>query len=183
RRQRARPPPELRELALGQGDFPPLDQAGRRRSKSDFRGQWVLLYFGFTHCPPPCPEELEKLCRAVPPLEREPGLPPVQPLFITVDPERDDVAALAPPVRDFHPRLLGLTPPPEAVRAAGSAYRVPPSAGPRDEDGDYIAPPTVLIYLLGPDGLPPHYYGRSKTDAQIAPPIRRHMETYEPVLD
>ncbi|KAM6211505.1 protein SCO2 homolog, mitochondrial [Sarcoramphus papa] len=183
RRQRARRREELRALALGQGDFRLLDQAGRWRRKADFRGQWVLLYFGFTHCPDVCPEELEKLSRAVTLLEREPGLPPVQPLFITVDPERDDVAALGRYLRDFHPRFLGLTGSPEEVRAVGSAYRVYASAGPKDEDGDYIVDHTVLIYLLGPDGFFLDYYGRSKTDAQIAQSVRRHMETYEPLLD
>ncbi|XP_059673098.1 protein SCO2 homolog, mitochondrial [Gavia stellata] len=183
RRRRARRRAELRALALGQGDFRLLDQAGRRRCKADFRGQWVLLYFGFTHCPDICPEELGKLSRAVALLEQEPGLPPVQPLFITVDPERDDAAALGRYLRDFHPRLLGLTGSPEEVRAVGSAYRVYASAGPKDEDGDYIVDHTVLIYLLGPDGLFLDYYGRSKTDAQIAQSVRRHMETYEPLLD
>ncbi|NXK10663.1 SCO2 protein, partial [Herpetotheres cachinnans] len=183
RRQRARRREELRALALGQGDFQLLDQTGRRRRKADFRGQWVLLYFGFTHCPDICPEELEKLSRAVRLLEQEPGLPPVQPLFITVDPERDDVAAVGRYVQDFHPRLLGLTGSPEEVRAASSAYRVYASAGPKDEDGDYIVDHTVLIYLLGPDGLFLDYYGRNKTDVQIAQSVRRHMESYEPVLE
>ncbi|XP_074880580.1 protein SCO2 homolog, mitochondrial [Buteo buteo] len=183
RRQRARRQAELRALALGQGDFRLLDQEGRPRRKADFRGQWVLLYFGFTHCPDICPEELEKLSRAVELLEREPGLPPLQPLFITVDPQRDDVAAMKRYVRDFHPRLLGLTGSPEEVRAAADAYRVYASTGPKDEDGDYIVDHTVLIYLLGPDGLFLDYYGRSKTDAQIAQSVRRHMETYEPLLD
>ncbi|KAM9292494.1 protein SCO2 homolog, mitochondrial [Morus bassanus] len=183
RQQRARRRAELRALALGQGDFQLLDQFGQRRRKADFRGQWVLLYFGFTHCPDVCPEELAKLCRTVTLLEREPGLPPLQPLFITVDPERDDVAAVGRYVRDFHPRLLGLTGSPEEVQAASRAYRVYASAGPKDEDGDYIVDHTVLIYLLGPDGLFLDYYGRSKTDAQIAQSVRRHMETYEPLLD
>ncbi|XP_056196917.1 protein SCO2 homolog, mitochondrial [Falco biarmicus] len=183
RRRRARRREELRALALGQGDFQLLDQEGRRRCKADFRGQWVLLYFGFTHCPDICPEELEKLSRAVRLLEQEPGLPPVQPLFITVDPERDDVAAVGRYVRDFHPRLLGLTGSPEEVRAASSAYRVYASAGPKDEEGDYIVDHTIFIYLLGPDGLFLDYYGRNKTDAQIAHSVRRHMESYEPVLE
>uniref|UniRef100_A0A8B9V730 Synthesis of cytochrome C oxidase 2 n=1 Tax=Anas zonorhyncha TaxID=75864 RepID=A0A8B9V730_9AVES len=174
---------ELRELALGQGDFQLLDHTGRPRRKADFRGQWVLLYFGFTHCPDVCPDELEKLSRAVELLEADAALPPLQPLFVTVDPERDDVAAVARYVRDFHPRLLGLTGSPEQVRAAGGAYRVYARAGPKDEDGDYIVDHTVVIYLLGPDGLFLDYYGRGKTPAQIADSVRRHMQTYEPLPD
>ncbi|NXS55002.1 SCO2 protein, partial [Brachypteracias leptosomus] len=183
RRRRARRREELRALALGQGDFQLLDQSGRPRRKGDFLGRWVLLYFGFTHCPDVCPEELEKLGRVVELLEEQPGLPPVQPLFITVDPERDDAAALGRYLRDFHPRLVGLTGTPEAVREAGRAYRVYASPGPKDEDGDYVVDHTVLIYLLSPDGLFLDYYGRSKSDVQIAQSVRRHMDNYEPLLD
>ncbi|XP_074428697.1 protein SCO2 homolog, mitochondrial [Larus michahellis] len=183
RQRQVRRRAELRALALGQGDFQLRDQEGRPRCKADFRGQWVLLYFGFTHCPDVCPEELGKLSHAVELLEREPGLPPLQPLFITVDPERDDAAAMGRYLRDFHPRLLGLTGTPEEVRAAGSAYRVYASAGPRDEDGDYIVDHTILIYLLGPDGLFLDCYGRSKSAQDIARSVRRHMDTYEPLPD
>ncbi|KAK2519396.1 hypothetical protein Q9966_014022 [Columba livia] len=182
RRRRERRRAELRALALGRGEFRLQDHAGRPRRMGDFRGRWVLLYFGFTHCPDVCPEELEKLGRAAELLERDPALPPLQPLFVTLDPERDDAAALARYVRDFHPRLLGLTGGAEEVRAAARAYGVYAAAGPRDEDGDYIVDHSVFIYLLGPDGLLLDCYGRAKTDAQIAQSVRRHMETYEPVL-
>lgn len=183
RERRERRQRELRALALGQGNFQLVDHRGQPRCKADFRGQWVLLYFGFTHCPDVCPDELEKLSRVVELLDRDAALPRVQPLFITVDPERDDVAAVRRYVRDFHPRLLGLTGSPEQVRAVSSAYRVYASAGPKDEDGDYIVDHTIVIYLLGPDGLFLDYYNRSKTADKIAESVRRHMESYEPLLD
>ncbi|XP_068787218.1 protein SCO2 homolog, mitochondrial, partial [Struthio camelus] len=173
---------ELKKLSIGQGNFQLLDHTGRPRTKADFLGQWVLLYFGFTHCPDICPDELEKLSRVVELLDQDPALPRVQPVFVTVDPERDDVAAVARYVRDFHPRLLGLTGSPEQVREAGKAYRVYYSAGPKDEDNDYIVDHTVIIYLLSPDGLFLDYYNRSKTDTKIAQSVRHHMETYESLL-
>ncbi|XP_062497618.1 LOW QUALITY PROTEIN: protein SCO2 homolog, mitochondrial, partial [Pezoporus occidentalis] len=171
----------LRELALAQGDFALRDQSGAARAKSDFRGQWVLLYFGFTHCPDVCPAALERLSRAVAALERDPALPPLQPLFVTVDPERDDEAALQRYLRDFHPRLLGLTGTAEEVRAAAAAFRVYASAGPRDADGDYIVDHSVLIYLLGPDGLFLDCYGSSKSAEELERSVRRHMHTYQPL--
>ncbi|XP_010785216.1 protein SCO2 homolog, mitochondrial-like, partial [Notothenia coriiceps] len=61
---------QLRKVSLGQGTFSLLDQTGRRRTKQDFLGRWVLLYFGFTHCPDICPEELEKLSSAVTTLDQ-----------------------------------------------------------------------------------------------------------------
>ncbi|XP_019365239.1 PREDICTED: protein SCO2 homolog, mitochondrial [Gavialis gangeticus] len=169
---------QLRRVVVGQGDFQLVDHTGQPRCKADFAGQWVLLYFGFTHCPDICPEELEKLSGTVHLLEKDPSLPPVQPIFITVDPNRDDPAAMARYVRDFHPRLLGLTGSPEHVQEAAKAYRVYASAGAPDEDGDYIVDHTVLIYLLAPDGLFLDFYTRGKSEAQIAQSVRRHMMTY-----
>ncbi|XP_054399886.2 uncharacterized protein LOC100443853 isoform X2 [Pongo abelii] len=172
----------LRQAAVGQGDFHLLDHRGQARCKADFRGQWVLMYFGFTHCPDICPDELEKLVQVVRQLEAEPGLPPVQPVFVTVDPERDDVEAMARYVQDFHPRLLGLTGSTEQVAQASHSYRVYYSAGPKDEDQDYIVDHSIAIYLLNPDGLFTDYYGRSRSAEQISDSVRRHMAAFRSVL-
>ena len=172
----------LRRAAVGQGDFSLLDHRGQVRCKADFRGQWVLIYFGFTHCPDICPDELEKLVQVVRQLEAEPGLPPVQPLFITVDPERDDVAAMARYVQDFHPRLLGLTGSAEQIAQVSRSYRVYYSAGPKDEDQDYIVDHSIAIYLLSPDGLFTDYYGRARSAQQITDSVRGHMAAFRSVL-
>lgn len=182
RDQQQRRTEALRQAAVGQGDFSLLDHRGQPRCKADFRGQWVLLYFGFTHCPDICPDELEKLVRAVRQLEAEPDLPAVQPVFITVDPERDDVAAMARYVQDFHPRLLGLTGSTEQVAQVSRSYRVYYSAGPKDEDQDYIVDHSVAIYLLSPDGLFTDYYGRAQSAEQIAASVQRHMAAFRSVL-
>ncbi|XP_059366462.1 LOW QUALITY PROTEIN: protein SCO2 homolog, mitochondrial-like [Carassius carassius] len=169
---------QLRKVAVGQGDFSLLDHTGQRRTKRDFLGHWVLLYFGFTHCPDICPDELDKMTSVVRILDDDPSLPSVQPVFITVDPERDDVSAMAKYVKDFHPRLIGLTGTAEEVKQAGRDYRVYASAGPKDEDGDYIVDHTIIIYLVNPDGLFLDYYNRMKSDVQIAESIRNHMKDY-----
>ncbi|KAK2834688.1 hypothetical protein Q7C36_015389 [Tachysurus vachellii] len=169
---------QLKKVAIGQGDFCLLDHTGQQRTKKDFLGQWVLIYFGFTHCPDICPEEMEKMSSVVKLLD-ESNLPFVQPLFITVDPERDDVASMAKYITDFHPRLIGLTGTPEKVKEVGQSYRVYMSAGPKDEDGDYIVDHTILIYLLSPDGLFLDYYNRMKNAKQIAESIQQHMKNYK----
>lgn len=169
---------QLQKVALGQGNFSLLDHRGQRRTKQDFLGSWVLLYFGFTHCPDICPDELDKLSAVVLALDQDNPLPPVQPVFITVDPERDDVAALARYVKDFHPRLVGLTGTAEEVKEAGQDYRVYASPGPKDEEGDYIVDHTILIYLVSPDGLFVDYYNRMKNQDQIAESVRNHMKTH-----
>ncbi|KAM8778813.1 protein SCO2 homolog, mitochondrial [Rhynchonycteris naso] len=172
----------LRQASVGQGDFSLLDHQGQARCKADFQGQWVLMYFGFTHCPDICPDELEKLVQVVQQLEAEPGLPPVQPIFITVDPERDDVTAMARYVQDFHPRLLGLTGSAEQVARVSRSYRVYYSAGPKDKDQDYIVDHSIAIYLLSPDGLFTDYYGRTRSAEQIVNSVRHHMATFRSVL-
>ncbi|XP_071383729.1 protein SCO2 homolog, mitochondrial [Centroberyx affinis] len=169
---------QLKRVALGQGNFSLLDHTGRRRTKTDFLGSWVLLYFGFTHCPDICPDELDKLSAVVAALDRDPALPPVQPVFVTVDPERDDAAALAKYVKDFHPRLIGLTGTAEEVKHAGRDYRVYASPGPKDDDGDYIVDHTILIYLINPDGLFLDYYNRMKNEEQITESVRNHMKVH-----
>ncbi|XP_054608653.1 protein SCO2 homolog, mitochondrial isoform X1 [Dunckerocampus dactyliophorus] len=174
---------QLRQVALGQGNFSLLDQNGRRRTKRDFLGHWVLLYFGFTHCPDICPDELDKMSAVVEALDRDLSLPPVQPVFVTVDPERDDVAALARYVKDFHPRLVGLTGTAKEVKEAGRDYRVYASAGPKDEDGDYIVDHTILIYLLSPDGLFVDYYNRMKNQEQITESVRNHIKNHRMLSD
>lgn len=169
---------QLKQVALGHGSFSLLDHHGRRRTKQDFLGGWLLLYFGFTHCPDICPDELDKLSAVVTALDRDASLPPVQPVFITVDPERDDVPALARYVKDFHPRLIALTGTAEEVKHAGRDYRVYASPGPKDEDGDYIVDHTILIYLVSPDGLFLDYYNRMKNQEQITESVRNHIKTY-----
>ncbi|KAL4624951.1 hypothetical protein GN956_G17734 [Arapaima gigas] len=169
---------QLKKVALGHGNFSLLDHTGQRRTKANFLGSWVLLYFGFTHCPDICPDELEKITGVVEALDQEVGLPPVQPLFITVDPERDNVAAMAKYVKDFHPRLVGLTGTPEEVREAARDYRVYYSMGPKDEDNDYIVDHTVLTYLINPDGLFLDYYNRTTNNTQMVQSIKNHMKAY-----
>ena len=91
------------------GPFELIDQTGHRRTDLDFRGKLVVLYFGYTYCPDVCPTELQSISLALDKLGAMAEA--VQPLFITVDPERDTPARLAEFVSSFHPRLVGLTGP------------------------------------------------------------------------
>uniref|UniRef100_A0A672HVM5 SCO cytochrome c oxidase assembly protein 1 n=1 Tax=Salarias fasciatus TaxID=181472 RepID=A0A672HVM5_SALFA len=94
--------------ALG-GPFQLLDHHGRPAGSRDFLGRWLLLYFGFTHCPDICPDELEKMVEVVEEIDRIESLPDLTPILITIDPERDTPDAMAAYVKEFSPKLIGLT--------------------------------------------------------------------------
>jgi protein SCO1/2 len=89
------------KMAIG-GDFELVDQDGKLRKNQDFLGKWLLIYFGFTRCPDICPDELEKMCRTVDLIEKvQVKDAKIQPIFITVDPSRDDVQTVAKYIKGF----------------------------------------------------------------------------------
>jgi cytochrome oxidase Cu insertion factor (SCO1/SenC/PrrC family) len=140
------------------GPFELTDQTGHRRTDADFRGKLVVLYFGYTFCPDVCPTELQSISLALDKLG--PAADSVQPLFITVDPERDTPARLAEFVSSFHPRLIGLTGSLAEIRKTAIAYRTFFVKNSAATSGDYSVDHTGFIYLIGKDGqylgfLPP----------------------------
>ncbi|OXB81210.1 UNVERIFIED_CONTAM: hypothetical protein H355_005140, partial [Colinus virginianus] len=120
------------------GPFSLVSHEGQLKTNRDYLGQWVLIYFGFTHCPDICPEELDKMVEVVNEIDRIPSLPNLTPLFITIDPERDNEEAIARYVKEFSPKLVGLTGTRAQIDQVAKAFRVYYSEGPKDEDNDYI---------------------------------------------
>ena len=136
--------------AIG-GPFELVDHTGRPVSAANFAGKFMLIYFGFTHCPDVCPTELQVMANAMDVLGADNAR--VVPVFITVDPERDTPAQLKDYVAAFHPAMVGLTGAPDQVAAVAKAYKVyfskQPNAGAPD---DYQVDHTSFVYLMGPDG-------------------------------
>lgn len=141
------------------GPFTLIDHTGKARTDADFRGKLLVVYFGFTYCPDICPTDLQNIGLALDRLGA--AAEGVQPLFITLDPERDTAAHLADYVPMFHPQLIGLTGDGAAVRKAADAYKVYYAKAPNQRGDDYTIDHTAFIYLVGPDGkyigfLPPN---------------------------
>lgn len=137
--------------ALVGGPFTLTDHTGKRVTEKDFRGRYMLVFFGFTFCPDVCPSGLQVISAALDKLG--PKADRFVPLLITVDPERDGPAELATYVQSFHPRLVGLTGTPAEIDAAIKAYRVyvRKVEDPKSTAG-YSIDHTSLIYVMGPDG-------------------------------
>lgn len=103
-------------------DFTLLGHMGQMVSLNDFRGQLVVLYFGYTVCPDVCPTTLAELRRAREVLGQ--SADQVQVLMITVDPERDTAEVLADYVTHFDPTFIGLTGTPDEIAAVATYYGV-----------------------------------------------------------
>jgi protein SCO1/2 len=154
------------EAAEVGGPFELLAHTGKTVSDATYRDSFMLVFFGYTYCPDVCPTELLVMSQALDLLGEKAET--VQPIFITVDPERDTPAALADYVINFHPRLVGLTGSAEQIEATAKAYRayyakapLTPAGGSADTGGgkpaeaeteDYLMNHSAFIYLMGPNG-------------------------------
>jgi protein SCO1/2 len=133
------------------GNFTLVDQDGHAVTEEQFRGKWLLVYFGYTHCPDACPTALTDMADALDrldPAKRQ----KVQAIFITVDPGRDTPAVMKDYVGAFEgANITGLTGTQEQVSVAEAAYRV--QARRYDlPGGDYAMSHAATIDIMGPDG-------------------------------
>ncbi|KAL6846668.1 hypothetical protein ACP4OV_024116 [Aristida adscensionis] len=133
--------------AIG-GPFKLYDTEGNVVTESKLRGNWTLMYFGYTSCPDVGPAEVQRMADAVKLLESKYGVK-ITPLFITIDPQRDSPAQLKAYLSEFDPRIVGLTGSLSAVRQIAQEYRV--FFKRVDEVGqDYLVESSHNLYLLDP---------------------------------
>jgi cytochrome oxidase Cu insertion factor (SCO1/SenC/PrrC family) len=155
------------------GSFSLVDQNGERRSDEDFRGRYMLVFFGFTYCPDVCPTTLAILKAALD--EIGPLADEVTPILISVDPERDTPEMLKPYLSAFSPRYVGLTGTREEVDEAVRAYRAYYDIIESD-DGEYTVNHSSVIYLMDRDGLFLTNYSLEMGPDAIAADLRSRIE-------
>jgi len=137
-------------ISIG-GPFTLEDGSGKPVTDRDFRGKYMLVYFGYTFCPDVCPTTLNAVADAMD--KMGPAADRIRPVFITVDPKRDTPAVVKQYAAAFGPSITGLTGTPEEIAAAAKEYRVyyaehRTGSGPNDYSMDHSS----VLYLMGPDG-------------------------------
>ena len=140
------------------GGFALTDHTGKAVTDRDYRGTYLLVFFGYASCESICPVGLKRMAVALDLLGDKAAR--IQPLLITVDPERDTPEVLAEHVPRIHPRMVGLTGTEQQLAAAAKAYRVESKTVGTSWKGDSVIAHGSYIYLMDPDGrfatlLPP----------------------------
>lgn len=137
-------------LALIGGPFSMVNQDGKPVTEKDFRGRFMLIFFGYTYCPDVCPTELQVMTAAIDAMGEDGKA--ITPILVTVDPARDTPEVLKSYVENFGPNVVGLTGSAEQVAAMARAYRVYYAKAGSGGATDYLMDHSNIIYLMGPDG-------------------------------
>ena len=156
------------------GPFTLLDGNGKTVTDKDFRGKYMLVYFGYTFCPDVCPTTLNAVADAMDKLG--PASSKVQPLFITVDPKRDTQTVVKQYAAAFGPRIVGLTGTPDQIATVAKEYRVyyaehRTGPGPNDYSMDHSS----VLYLMNPEGAFLAPVRADQTGDEIAANLKKLM--------
>lgn len=165
------------------GEFTLVNADGQTVRNSDFLGRFMFIYFGFSYCPDLCPTELQNMSLALDLVaETMPSaVQKIQPIFITIDPERDTPATLKQYVDHFYPTMAGLTGSAEQIAAVAKAYRVYYAKAIQDDSSDYLMDHSSFVYLMGPDGEFRRMFKQNTPPPKMAEALRQTLlEEREP---
>lgn len=131
------------------GEFTLTNQDGETVTDQNFRDQYRLIYFGFTYCPAICPTELQRIAITLKTLGHDGNK--IQPMFITIDPERDTAQIIKNYIAAFHPKFIGLTGTPEQIKHVTSGYKIYAAKVPYEHMEGYTMDHSSFIYFMGPN--------------------------------
>jgi protein SCO1/2 len=132
------------------GPFTLTNHFGKNVSDTAYRGHYLYIYFGYGYCPDVCPTELANMAATIDALGSQADK--VQPLFITLDPERDTTEFLAEYVTQFHPQFIGLTGSLEKIAAVANSYRVFYRKAQDEDASEYLMDHSNFVYFMGDNG-------------------------------
>ena len=140
-----------------------------------YRGKWLLIFFGYTFCPDACPTALNSISVALEKLGVDAGK--LQPLFVTLDPQRDSREVLAEYLKSFDSRIVGLTGSQDQIDRVVKEYRVYVASQKSETQGDdnYLVSHSAYIYLMDPQGKFVNVIQGSEGGEEIATWLRKQM--------
>lgn len=175
-------------------------ETGKLFGSEDLKGRFALIYFGFTHCPDICPEELDKMAEVVDVtsefcvmgesaiektkhrmmiLEKTIGENILVPVFITCDPRRDTADIVKEYVKDFHADLIGLTGTQDEVKRVAKLFRVYVSSPPDISEGDdYLVDHSIFFYLMDPEGKFLDCYSQNSEPSQVSDSFKNYYNAF-----
>lgn len=155
------------------GAYELVDQDGRTVTDKDFSETYKLIYFGFTYCPAICPTELAKMQDALDKIGT--AARAIQPVFITIDPERDTVGVMKQYVGHFDERLIGLTGTPEQIKTAAHAYKVYYARVDDPAATEYTMDHSSYIYFMNPEDTLLHIFRIEDSAGDMAHIMQRWL--------
>jgi protein SCO1/2 len=159
------------------GPFALTASDGTTVTEQTYRGRWLLVVFGYTSCPEVCPTTLSEIAAALELLGRD--ATQLQPIFITVDPERDTRDVLAQYTAAIDRRIVGLTGSPQQVADAAAQYGAYSERHSTGTDvGDYVVDHSTYIYIMDPEGRFVRGLDFGVSAATIADTVRKIMARY-----
>jgi protein SCO1/2 len=170
RAQRGTQTISVEKVELG-GPFTLTDQNGTKRSDSEFRGKYMLVFFGYTFCPDVCPTTLAVMAAALDKMGS--GADRIVPVFISVDPSRDTPEVLKAYLSAFGPRFIGLTGTEEEIAATAKAYRVYVQAH-KDQGENYTVDHSGVVYLMDKSGAFLANYSLDSSPDKLAADLTKH---------
>ncbi|EEH35621.1 mitochondrial metallochaperone Sco1 [Paracoccidioides lutzii Pb01] len=163
------------------GPFVLKDLDGNVFTDEQLKGKYSFIYFGFTHCPDICPDELDKMAEIIDLVKsRSSNKSVFRPIFITCDPARDSPEVLRKYLAEFHKGIIGLTGTYEQVKHVCKQYRVYFSTPDNVKPGeDYLVDHSIYFYLMDPDGDFIECIGRQDTAETAANTILAHIKDWK----
>ncbi|CEJ57087.1 Putative Mitochondrial metallochaperone Sco1 [Penicillium brasilianum] len=163
------------------GPFTLTDLDGKEFTEEDLKGKYSFVYFGFTHCPDICPDELDKMAEIIEKVKAATKDDKVfLPVFITCDPARDTPEVLREYLKEFHPGIVGLTGTYEQVKNVCRQYRVYFSTPKDVKPGeDYLVDHSIYFYLMDPDNDFVECIGRQDTPESASKVILEHINDWK----
>jgi len=157
------------------GAFELTDHTGKQVTDQDYRGKFMLVYFGFTYCPDICPTELQNIAGALD-IIGEKRRKQITPLFVTIDPERDTRELMASYVENFHPDIVGLVGTVEQIKKMGRTYRVYfKKVVDKDSPDGYTMDHSALVFLMDKQGRYVRHFSYGTTPQKMADGLIKAM--------